>query len=55
MSEPEESDDFGFPWLSDEDYQKACGQLRLQIAGQLRVFACYGLGIYIQPLVEAII
>ena len=34
-------------WLSDEEYKKAVGQLRLQIGGILSAFDRYGLGAFI--------
>lgn len=49
------SDDYSFPWLADGDYAKALGQFRMQVAARLRVFDCYGLGVYISSVVEAII
>jgi len=50
-----EDDDYGFPFLAEEDYAKALGQFRLQVAARLRVFDCHGLGVYIRPVTEAII
>ena len=34
-------------WLSDEDYKKAVGQLRLQLVGVFTPFECYGLQAFI--------
>ncbi len=51
----DEVDIEGFPWLDDEEWSKAIGQLRLQISGLLSVFDCYGMGIYIAPVSEQIL
>ena len=48
-------DSYNFLWLSDEEYKKALGQFRLQVAARLRVFDCHGLGVYISPVVESIV
>uniref|UniRef100_A0A6M3L8V1 Uncharacterized protein n=1 Tax=viral metagenome TaxID=1070528 RepID=A0A6M3L8V1_9ZZZZ len=50
-----EDDSFSFPWLDEAEYQKALGQFRMNVAARLRVFDCHGLGIYIQPVTEAIV
>ena len=44
----------GVHWLPQDDYDKAVGQLRLQIGSVLRMFDIYGLGIYIPPAIESI-
>jgi len=43
------------PWLSQEEFDKATGQLRLQIAEILSVFNIYGLHDLIPGAVEEII
>ena len=50
-----EDDSFSFPWLDEDEYTKALGQFRMQVAARLRVFDCHGLGAYITPVVEAIV
>ena len=40
-------EDKPYPWLSETEYKKACGQLRGQLRGVLKVFDMYGLGDYI--------
>jgi len=40
------------PWLEDEEYQKAVGQLRLQLNGIYSVFASYGMQVYIPQAIE---
>jgi len=50
-----EDNNFGFLWLEDADYKKALGQFRMGVAAQLRVFDCYGLGIFIRPVIGAIV
>lgn len=42
-------------WLSDDDYAKAVGQLRLQVANILGVFSMYGLGDYIPEATNEIV
>lgn len=42
-------------WLPDEKYQKAEGQLRLQVGEILSVFDMYGLGAYITGAQEEIV
>ena len=39
-------------WMSDEDYQKASTQLRLQFIGIFEPFRCYGLEVFIPGAVE---
>lgn len=34
-------------WLSDEEYAKAVGQLRLNLNGVFDCFRCYGLDVFI--------
>ena len=43
------------PWLSQEEFDKATGQLRLQVAEILSVFHIYGLHDLIPGAVEEII
>ena len=43
------------PWLSDDDYQKSVGQLRLQLNGVFSPFMLYGLDIYVPGAKDAII
>jgi len=42
-------------WLSDAEYQKAVGSLRLQIANAFRPFHSYGMNVFIQPAVTEIV
>lgn len=42
----------GIHWLSQEDYDKAVGQLRLQLNGVFSVFNVYGQGAFIPQAVE---
>ncbi len=42
-------------WLSDEDYQKAVGSLRLHVAGVLGVFDTMGMGVFINEAAEQIV
>lgn len=44
----------GYHWLEELDYQKAEGQLRLQLNGVFEPFKCYGLDIYIPGAIEEI-
>ncbi len=39
-------------WLTDEDYKKAVGQLRLQLRGVFEPFDSYGLSVFIPGAVE---
>ena len=41
-------------WLSDDDYAKARGQLKLNIMSVLNVFKLYGMDIHIAPAAEEI-
>lgn len=34
-------------WLPDEEYEKAVGQLRLNLNGVFECFKCYGLDVFI--------
>ncbi len=43
------------PWLSEPDYLKAKGQLRLQVGEILSVFNMYGMGDYIPGAIEEIL
>lgn len=43
------------PWLNDEDFAKATGQLRLQLGEILSVFNIYGLNALVPGAVEEII
>ncbi len=42
-------------WLEDEDYEKAKGQLKLQLNGVLEPFNFYGLGLYIPEAIKQIV
>lgn len=42
-------------WLSEESYEKAKGQLRLQLQGVFEPFDMYGQGIYIRMAVEEVL
>lgn len=42
-------------WLSEEEYQKAVGQLRLQLNGVMRYFDMYGQDVFITQAVNEII
>jgi len=48
MKQPSE----GIPWLSDSDYKKAVGQLRLQFNGVFEPFHGYGQGVFIPGAIE---
>jgi len=39
-------------WLSDEDYQKAVSQLRLQFNGVFGPFNIYGLDVFVPGAIE---
>ena len=43
------------PWLSEEDYKKSLGQLRMQLSGVFEPFTAYGLDIYIPGAKEAVV
>lgn len=45
----------GIHWLPDEDYQKAVGQLSMQVAGALRPLRMYGQVVYCDSAVGEII
>lgn len=45
----------GYHWVSDTEYKKAIGQVRLQLNGVFRPFRQYGQDIYILPAIEQII
>ena len=45
----------GIHWLSDEDYSKAVGQLRLQLNGVFRPFDLYGLDVFIPGAIDEVI
>ena len=42
-------------YLSDEEYTKCKGQLRLQLGGVFEPFNCYGLNVYIPGAIEEIV
>jgi len=44
-----------FPWLSEEEYSKAKGQLRLQIGGALHPLRMYGQDVYVDTAVDIIL
>lgn len=50
----EEEHEYAFPWLDDDEWSKAYGQARLKINGILGVFNCYGLHIFITPVLDQI-
>jgi len=50
-----EDNDYAFPWLDDEHFAKARGQLSMKVNALLNVFDCYGMGIYITPIADQII
>jgi len=39
-------------WIPDEEYQKAIGQLRLQLNGVFQPFQAYGLNVFIPGAIE---
>ena len=41
--------------IAQEDYDKAKGQLRLQLNGVFEPFNCYGLGAYIPEAIEQVV
>jgi len=42
-------------WISKDEYDKAVGQLRLQLSGVFQPFKCYGLDVFIPgALAEAV-
>jgi len=49
------SDDSIFPYLPDDDYNKALGQLRLQVNGVFDVFRIYGQDVFIPGAVDEIV
>ena len=42
-------------WLDDQSFQKAKGQLRLQVGEILSVFNMYGMGDYVSGAIEEIL
>jgi len=50
-----DEEDYAFPWLSEEEYEKLIGQFRLQLNGVMNVFNVYGMGDYIPAAIEEII
>jgi hypothetical protein len=42
-------------WLSDEEYQKARTQLRLQFGGVMRKYAMHGFQNFIDPDIETLV
>ena len=48
-------EELGYITLSDEDYFKAVGQLRLAIGAVLTVFNMYGLGVHIKGAQEELV
>jgi len=53
MQKPSEYGDIH--WLDDEQYQKATGQLRLQLNGLMSVFHGYGQDVFIPEVINEII
>lgn len=47
--------DYAYPWLADGEYQKAIGQLRLQLGVVFRPFQLYGLDIFIPGAIDEIV
>lgn len=45
----------GITWLPDEDYQKAVGQLRMQVGGVLEPFRAYGMDVFIPGAITEIV
>ncbi len=39
-------------WLSDEEYQKLVGQLRVQLSGVFRPFHYYGMDVFVPPAIN---
>jgi len=39
-------------WVSEAEYEKAVGQLRLQLSGVFKPFMLYGLGVFIPGAVD---
>lgn len=54
MSGPKSVPD-GVHWLSDEDYAKAVGQLRLQLGGVFEPFRYYGHDVSIPQAIEEVV
>ena len=50
-----EDNDYGFPWLPDEEYTKLKGQVRLQLNGIMSIFSKYGIRDSIPGAIEAIL
>ena len=55
MDERFEEDGFIWIVLSDDEYNKAIGQLRLAVGSVLSVFNMYGQGVYIKGALEEIV
>lgn len=51
----EEQYELPFAFLAEPEYQKALGQLRLQLNGILGIFDIYGLGVYILGAIDEVI
>ena len=51
----EEEEEFIYTVLSQDDYDKAVGQLRLAIGGILSVFNIYGMGVHIGDVQNEIV
>lgn len=45
----------GVPWLPQSDYDKAVGQLRLQVSNVMEPFRMYGQDVFIPQAVEEIV
>ena len=41
--------------ISQEDYDKAKGQLRLQLNDVMSIFQCHGLQLFVPPAIEEIV
>lgn len=51
----EEGEDGGYIVLSEEDYAKAIGQLKVAIGAVLSVFCLYGMHVYIRGAQDEIV
>lgn len=53
MEKPKQYGDI--PWLSDESYQKAVTQLRLNLSGVFKPFSLYGQDIFIPSAIAEVV
>jgi hypothetical protein len=42
-------------WLPEEEYQKAVGQLRLQLGGVFQPFMMYGLDVFVHGAISEVV